>query len=278
MLFLKNIIYGIILGVSNIIPGVSGGTIAVVLNIYDKIIPSISSFSSIKKNFYFLMSLGIGCITGIFLFSSIINYFLNNNLLSTNMLFIGIIIGSIPMIYMKCKSKFFNIKNILIFSFFLLLMIIMSIFSISDIKEEVIQNINFQISLKILLVSIISSICMIIPGISGSFIILLFGLYSTIIMAINQMNIIVLSLVCTGVFIGIIFGAKLIKYLLKNFMESTYSAILGLVIGSIFSMILEISKSLNINIKINFEFIIGIFLLIFGVFLSYFFSNYKVEK
>ncbi|MDK2802329.1 MAG: DUF368 domain-containing protein [Oscillospiraceae bacterium] len=278
MLFLKNIIYGIILGVSNIIPGVSGGTIAVVLNIYDKIISSIASFSSIKKNFCFLISLGIGCITGVFLFSSIINYFLNNNLLSTSMLFIGIIVGSIPMIYIKCKSKFFNIKNIFIFSFFLLLMIIMSIFSMSNIKEEVIQNINLQISLKILLVSIISSICMIIPGISGSFIILLFGLYSTIIMAINQMNILILSLVVVGVLIGIIFGAKLIGYLLKRFMESTYSAILGLVIGSIFSMILEILTSSSIDIKMNLEFLIGIFLLIIGVFLSYFFSNYKVEK
>ena len=99
---LKNICAGAMVGVANIIPGVSGGTMAVVLGIYDRLIDSLSlRWQKLKKNFWFLLTVGVGALAGIFAFSVLIDYLLGHYNMPTNFAFVGIILGSIPMIYRK---------------------------------------------------------------------------------------------------------------------------------------------------------------------------------
>ena len=97
---------GIILGVANIIPGVSGGTLAVVFNIYDRIIGLISlNIKKIISEWRFLLPLGLGMVTGILGFSKIISFLFENYPMQTNLFFVGIIAGSIPLVLRKIKSS-----------------------------------------------------------------------------------------------------------------------------------------------------------------------------
>ena len=104
--FIKLILKGIIFGVANVIPGVSGGTIAVVLHIFDRMIEAINHFTKdIKKHIMFLAPLGIGAVAGILVFSMLIDYTLTNYSLPTCGFFAGLVAGSIPLIYGMAKSK-----------------------------------------------------------------------------------------------------------------------------------------------------------------------------
>ena len=102
MNYIINALKGIVIGVSNVIPGVSGGTMAVVMGIYDKIIYSVNNFfKDIKKNILFLGSLGIGAVVGILLFTNLIDYLLKSYNEQTNFFFIGLILGTAPLLFKK---------------------------------------------------------------------------------------------------------------------------------------------------------------------------------
>ena len=97
---LLNIVYGIVFGVANIIPGVSGGTMMVVFGVYDKVVDVLTlKLSAIKKNIRFIVFFGIGAVIGILGFSFVITWLFDNFPVATNMFFMGLIIGSIPLIY-----------------------------------------------------------------------------------------------------------------------------------------------------------------------------------
>ena len=110
MNYIINALKGIVIGVSNVIPGVSGGTMAVVMGIYDKIIYSVNNFfKDIKKNILFLGSLGIGAVVGILLFTNLIDYLLKSYNEQTNFFFIGLILGTAPLLFKKATG-FTSIK------------------------------------------------------------------------------------------------------------------------------------------------------------------------
>lgn len=97
---LLNIVYGIVFGVANVIPGVSGGTMMVVFGVYDKVVDVLTlKLSAIKKNIRFIVFFGIGAVIGILGFSFVITWLFDNFPVATNMFFMGLIIGSIPLIY-----------------------------------------------------------------------------------------------------------------------------------------------------------------------------------
>ncbi|WP_051824022.1 undecaprenyl phosphate translocase family protein [Clostridium sulfidigenes] len=99
------ILKGMVIGVSNVIPGVSGGTMAVVLGIYDKLISAVNSFfKDWKKNIFFLGEIAIGAGLGIILFSKLITNLLTNHPEPTNFFFIGLILGSFPMLYKRATK------------------------------------------------------------------------------------------------------------------------------------------------------------------------------
>lgn len=277
MNFIKNFFFGIVIGIANIVPGLSGGTMAVVFNVYDRLINSISSFTKdIKNNILFLINIGLGLFFGILLFSNTINYLIQNYYMITNIFFIGLILGSCPMIYSKVKAHKIKMGYILTFILFLGLMILTSIVPLSGSEESLIRDLSLYNIILLVISSVFASACMIIPGISGSFIFLLFGVYSSIVAAISEFNFSVLFTVGIGCIIGFLGGAKAISVLLKKVPDYTYYAILGLVFGSIPVIFLQIVD--KTDSFVYGDIIFSIIFLFVGTFASYIFGSDKIKK
>lgn len=265
---IKYILIGVVLGISNVIPGVSGGTMAIILNVYDRLIDAMTlNLEHIKKNFFFLLYIGIGAVTGILIFSGIIKNLLLNAPMPTGFFFMGIIIGGIPMIYARAKDEKLKVKNIIPFFIALAVMLVMQMIQPDDSNSVIITTLTVSSGIRLFLSGAISAVAMIIPGISGSFIMLVLGVYTSIITAVSSFNILVLIPVGLGIVVGLVCGAKLIKNLIQKHPQAMYCAILGLIFGSIF----EIYPGFTFN-SLG---IISLATFIIGFLISYVFSNKK---
>ena len=240
MEFIKNILKGMVIGISNIIPGVSGGTMAVVLGIYDKLISTINNFfKDIKKNIVFLGTIGIGAVLGILLFSKLLTYLLepkNGYMQATHFFFIGLIIGSLPIIYKKATEKKVEKKNYIFLIVAFLIVFGMSLMGDAKSSTEVIRTLSVGVAIKLCIAGFVAAAAMILPGVSGSFILLLMGIYSTVVTAVSEMNIMLLIPVGVGVVLGVLTMTKIIEALFKKYPQTAYFTILGLIIGSIIAI------------------------------------------
>jgi putative membrane protein len=251
--FVRNFLNGLAFGITETIPGVSGGTIAIILGFYSELIETINHFTeNFKKYLKFLIPLVLGAALGILLFSSIIDYLLTNHSFPTMLFFIGLITGIIPLIFYKVKEpgQKLKIKEILLMLIpFLLLIAISELKGISvGEPETAINNINIPFMIFIFFAGMIAAAALIIPGISGSFVLLLLGLYPLIIHSISSIKILfsdtsntvllinilkVLIPLGIGIIIGGLCMARLIEKLLNNYHKIIYSVILGLLSGSV---------------------------------------------
>ncbi|MEG0919341.1 MAG: DUF368 domain-containing protein [Anaerovoracaceae bacterium] len=237
MEFIKNIFYGIAIGISNAIPGVSGGTMAVILNIYDKILFAVS-LKNIKKNLNFLIPLGIGGVAGIFALSKVIVPMRDNFPMILGFCFMGLIIGSLPIIYRHgvTPGEKLKTKNVIVCCGCFGLMVAMSLMDQDALVNKTLEEMggmNIQLCFFILLGSLISAIAMIVPGISGSLVMLLMGIYTVVIEAVSSLEITVLIPTAIGASIGLIIGIKVIKKFMRFHPQMLYFGILGLVAGSL---------------------------------------------
>lgn len=236
MEILINFFKGIIIGIAHIIPGVSGGTIAVVFNIYDKLLGSINNFfKDIKKNVLFLGPIGIGVCLGTLLFSKVLAFLLdakNGYMEATHFLFIGLIIGSLPTIYKKATEEKVKKINYLFFAIAFLIVFGMTFIGSVESTENVIREINLINIIILIITGFIAAATMIIPGVSGSFVLLMLGLYSTVITAVSELNIPILIPVMIGVGIGILTLSRGIEHIFKKYPQTAYFTVLGLVVAS----------------------------------------------
>ncbi len=270
-------IKGILLGIANIIPGVSGGTLALILKIYYKIINSISEIlklTEIKKNLMFLTILATGMLTSILLAAKIFKaYAFDNGIIEALLIafFIGLTFGSMLTLKPEILKETNSNKKILKHLLFLIGMAIIVLFLI--IKES---NMQLQstipkdknsIKYYLLLISsgAISGASMILPGISGSAVLLLFGFYKEIILIISEFNITLIAIFTAAVTIGIVTSILIIKKIIDNQLNNFIYLSRGLIFGSILQMILIVLK---LNYKISFtsftslgtSFILGMFI------------------
>jgi putative membrane protein len=233
---LKLYLKGILIGVANSIPGVSGGTIAYILNVYDLMINALSlNIKFILKNFSSLLLLAAGLLSGLFLFAYALDELLYARFpLIVNLSFIGLILGSLNFIFLKTKlnKNKLDLKSYLIFLLGVMIVVIPSLSF--NINSEVITTLNFENILGLFSAGLVGSFAMIIPGLSGSFVLLILGYYETIIKAVAELNIVLLLPVAVGIFIGLVGGAKLIKIGLSKHPETIYKLVLGLLVGSVF--------------------------------------------
>ena len=244
--FFKQVLKGVLIGVANIIPGVSGGTLAVSMGIYDKLILSITHlFKDTKKSIKTLMPYGIGAVVGIVSLSFIIEWLFLRFPFEMNLFFCGLILGSVPILYSKVKGNRIEVKYIIAFLFMFILVIGMSLFKSSEMVQKTLTLSDFQ-WIKLFGVGVIASATMIIPGVSGSMILTLMGYYLPILESVNHCiksliqfkwgemftTGILLIPFGVGVLVGIFLIAKLIEILLKHAEKLVYWGILGLVVGS----------------------------------------------
>lgn len=242
----KEIIQGIIIGIANIIPGVSGGTMMVAMGIYDKLIESITHlFSNFKKSFKFLLPIFIGIAVAIVALSKLFEFLLSVYPIPTNLAFCGLILGSLPFITKKVAHKGFGISSLIPFLLFFILVVGMAILGEqTGIQADLTLN-PFNIFL-LFLVGIVAAATMVIPGVSGSMMLMILGYYEPILMTVNDTVDAMLHfdlaglMTCFGIMIpfglGIVVGifgiAKLVEWLFARFEVQTYWAIIGLIVAS----------------------------------------------
>lgn len=239
---IKDILYGVIFGVANVIPGVSGGTIGVIFGFYDKLI-QVLGLKQLKKNLPFILCFGLGGAGGILLFSKAIGFLLERYPIAVNFAFIGLILGSIPMIFRRAIRQAAGQAGgkkypllALCFALALGLMLFLGWMNTRSIENTLATQLTAGLFFKLMAVSAVSAFAMILPGISGSLVMLILGSYTTVITAVSQLNLPVLVPVALGCLIGLVAGSRLVDGLMRTRPQETYAAILGLIVGSLFSI------------------------------------------
>ena len=241
----KNLYRGAIMGIVELIPGVSSGTIAIVLGIYDQLIIAINGIFSRdwKKHLSYLIPLGVGMGIGLLSFVRLINYLLDHHFEATSFFFLGLIIGVLPLLFKKADAgKTFTSNHII--TLFIAAIIVASLNLLPQVDGGLIVSLTLFNGLGLFLSGWLASLFMLLPGISGSLILLILGVYYTATNALATFNIPIIIVIGSGVVFGFFVSSKLIKFLLKNHYHMTYAAIIGLVIGSVFVVYPGISSSL----------------------------------
>ncbi|MDO5519763.1 MAG: DUF368 domain-containing protein [bacterium] len=249
MKFIMSILKGMVMGAANIIPGVSGGTLAVSMGIYDEIISSINNlFKQFKKSALTLLPYFIGMGASLVGLSFIIKYCLTNHSLQTNVLFVGLILGGLPVILGRFKGKKIGagagIAFVIAFAAIIGLQLVGSGGGDVALKADVFGIVG------LFFVGVIASATMVVPGVSGSMILMILGYYDPVLgevtdffralkafdMAGMMDGAKFLVPFGLGVVIGIFAIAKMIEFLLNKFEVITFAAILGLIIASPFAI------------------------------------------
>lgn len=251
---------GIAIGIANAVPGVSGGTIAVIVKIYDKMLEAITpNIKKLIKNLPFLIPVGVGMLIGVLAAAKLLGFLFDEYNVPTQMFFVGVVIGSMPMIYKECTAeKKLSAVCIAPFAAGLLVMAAMAFLSPAESTASGSGSFDLVGGIMLFISSVLAAVAMIIPGISGALIMKVLGAYDTVIGALNSFDIPILIIVAVGVVLGIFIAAGVISMLLKKFRRGTYCLISGLIIGSVPSIFPS-------NFAFDVQGIIGIVMLIIGL-------------
>lgn len=288
---IQNLLAGLVIGVANIIPGVSGGTMMVVLNKFDKILGAVSDFrKDKKKNAWFLFQILLGAGIGVVVFSKIITFMLSNYSVITNFFFLGLIIGSVPLVYRSAfpekqenpdGKKIVNVSSVVTAVICFAVLVVMAFFPASETTAAEPGIVDFAMGLKLFFGGMLSAVAMIIPGVSGSFVMVLLGIYPLVagaaavvfpVDADKWLHILVPIGIPAGLGIlaGLLIGSKLIHWLLHRFPKQTYFGILGLLLGSLFDI--------YPGFLWNWQGLVAVLAAIFGFFLAFLSSSETVKN
>lgn len=232
------------IGLAMIIPGVSGGTLAVLLGVYDKIIDSVGNlFKKFKESFLFLLPIALGAVLAFAALYYPLKYALIYAPFPTIMLFAGLMLGSIPDLTKKSeKNGFKKFDSIGLALACCLVIGICFIPNLGDVNLSADMEV-WQYFL-LLFMGMLASCALVVPGVSGSMLMLIFGYYQPLLATISALKVsfghslLVLATFAVGLVIGFFTIAKLMQFLLKRFRRATYWSIVGFVIGSIPAVII----------------------------------------
>ena len=248
---LLDILRGAVIGIANIIPGVSGGTMMVSMGIYDTLIHCVTHlFRQFRKSVVTLLPYIIGMALALFGLSFVITGCLENYPLPTSFVFIGLIFGGIPAIWQEMRHEKKGAAGAVLFVLFFGLIVFLQCIKTENVA---VIHLDFFTVVKLLCLGALASATMVIPGVSGSMILMILGYYKPVIGALKALatavasgqwaavgaNLGILLPFGIGVVIGIFAIAKLIEVLLKHFKGPTYCAIMGLVTASPIAIVMS---------------------------------------
>ena len=306
MKFLEHIIIGIIIGISNIVPGVSAGTMFVILGIFKKLIDQVGlcldevktmvkNITKFKeknggiravgimfKNIFmsqktFLIPIAIGMIFAIYFVAKLFSILNPEQILYRNYIFLGLILGGIPALFKELKkgTDITNIKKRKISIYIFMIIGFAMMFALYLLKVNGIglrkvgyEELSITMALPLFLVGAVAAASMVIPGISGSMVVLILGYYELMTVSISKLNMIFIIPFAIGILVGIMAILKLIKYLLDKHYTRTYSCIVGFVIGSL----LMVFPGLPVGVM---GYVITIVCIAIGIMLSYMVEKYS---
>ncbi|HDA9472205.1 TPA: DUF368 domain-containing protein [Staphylococcus aureus] len=240
-----NILKGFAMGTSDLVPGVSGGTIALLLGIYNQFIASISGIFSRRfwPSFTFLIPIIIGMLLAMGSLSNLFNYLLSQHHIPTMFFFGGLIIGIVPYLLKISNYKTsFTTKHYMIVIAGIAILIVITLMNNGDKHAGETLTLSTSLIIKYFIAGMCASSAMLLPGISGSFMLLVFGVYGTVMLAISEVvklnfaGLPILLAVGFGVLAGFIISSKIIQYFLTHHKLMTFALIIGFVVGSLFAV------------------------------------------
>ncbi|EFC01365.1 TPA: DUF368 domain-containing protein [Staphylococcus aureus] len=240
-----NILKGFAMGTSDLVPGVSGGTIALLLGIYNQFIASISGIFSRRfwPSFTFLIPIIIGVLLAMGSLSNLFNYLLSQHHIPTMFFFGGLIIGIVPYLLKISNYKTsFTTKHYMMVIAGIAILIVITLMNNSDKHAGETLTLSTGLIIKYFIAGMCASSAMLLPGISGSFMLLVFGVYGTVMLAISEVvklnfaGLPILLAVGFGVLAGFIISSKIIQYFLTHHKLMTFALIIGFVVGSLFAV------------------------------------------
>lgn len=261
---------GIVLGFSFILPGVSGGVLALTMGIYEKLIKTISHFfDDFKENFKFSLNIGLGMFVSVIICALALDFAFEHFPIPTILLFLGLIIGGIPLLLNKVKGTF-KISNFIILIIGVLLLFVLTM--INDGGDVILKNLSFLGNIKLFFVGFLSAATIVVPGISGSFVLMAMGYYHPLLSVVSEIikfnnlfsNILIMLPLGIGLMAGILVMVKVIEYFLEKHETKTYYIIIGFVLSSVIKVVFSVfDYTLNSS-----SVIIGIILFAVGAFIS----------
>ncbi|MBR5140041.1 MAG: DUF368 domain-containing protein [Clostridia bacterium] len=253
--FFTDVLSGICIGVAFIIPGFSGGSVAAILGIYERLISAIADIlKDFKSSIKTLLPIGVGMIVGIISLLYPLSWALSEFPIPTVSLFVGLAIGGLPSITEKLKNEKIKYTRVIPFVLAMLLVISISFMPIGTDKNLLSLSIGGYILLFV--IGILSSSALVIPGISGSMLLLILGYYNPIIGLVTEhlflgkdfgTSIIVLMITGIGVIVGFIGISVIMKKLFAKCPKATYAAIFGFIIGSMPTIFVSAAKEANMT-------------------------------
>lgn len=255
------------MGVANIIPGVSGGTLAVVFGIYEQLMEALSNFTSDKDKrkeyIVFLTTIFGGALFSIIAFARILSWAFDNYELMTVYFFLGLIIGSIPVVFKAHDDMKVTVSRSFAFIIGVALVVMFSLMQKeSGIESQVFDPQSFGITnyLYFIFSGALAASAMIIPGLSGSFILILLGIYRVVLDSVSyitkiesgiifsdefNVRLYILATLALGVIAGVLGFSRFMNWALKHYAAVTMYSILGLIVGSLYQIFPGFELSLN---------------------------------
>ena len=250
--WILNFINGFCMALADSVPGVSGGTVAFILGFYDKFIGSLDGLfrgkmEEKKSALLFLIKLGIGWACGFIIAALVLGSIFNEQIYNISSLFIGFIVFAIPIVIYEereaLKKNYLNVLFTLIGIAFVVAITLLNPASGQGISAHV-DNLSIGLIIYVFFAAMIAISAMVLPGISGSTLLLIFGLYVPIMSAVKEflhMNFSYFPILCVfglGIITGIVLFVGLIRKALENFRPQTIYVIIGMMIGSLFSIVM----------------------------------------
>lgn len=250
---IKQILQGMVVGIANIIPGVSGGTMMVAMGLYDKLIHAITHLKSeFKESLKLLIPIFAGAGIAIIALSRLFEFLLAVYPIPTNFAFCGLIAGSLPFIFKKVKGHKVTVSKIIPFFVFFGVVILMALMGETGGASADV-SFGFVNVMKLFGVGVIAAATMVVPGVSGSMMLMLLGYYDTILKTINDFvdalvkfdmgglmtGVGILLPFGIGVVIGIFLIAKLIEFIFSKAEIHAYYGIIGLILASPIAILMK---------------------------------------
>lgn len=247
---IERFIQGFCMALADSVPGVSGGTIAFIMGFYDKFINSLDNLlrgdsKEKKQALKFLIKLGIGWIVGFLISATILSTLFNSKIYVLSSLFLGFIIFAIPVVIREEKDEVIGkYKNIIFLVLGMLFVVLISFLNSNGSLIEIghLNKLNLGLMIYVFLAGAIAITAMILPGISGSTLLLIFGLYIPIMNAVKNIlkfdfsYIPVLIIFGLGIVVGCLTSVKLLRKCLEKYRSQTIYTVIGMMLGSIYAI------------------------------------------
>lgn len=277
---------GFLIGTSMIIPGVSGGTMAMIMGVYERLIDTLSNLRKhLKQSLWVILWIAVGGATAFLGLSHTITYCLDHFLFPTILLFVGAVIGGIPMLWAKVKGKKPTAVDLVAAA--IAFIVVIALAFLQSGTDMDLANITILKAIKLFFGGAIASAAMVVPGVSGSALLMTFGMYEPIMLQVKSLTtagadkghaVAILMIVGVGILAGLFGIAKAIEYLLKHHEQATYWGIIGFVVSSGIVILMQNfffngGPAVTLAGTPVYQYIIGILLGLAALFATYFVSK-----